>query len=146
MNWTGGRLHRHIKANTNEQVKTQKHHFAKARQETQYPRSIPQPTFSILGQFQSAPASTRSDPNHDFNGITSNARVGLSKVRDAVLVTGDSRVQGSNLTASIRDPRQALHTFSCPSLTCAAGRTQKQTLSTTSSMTFLTGQIGLVSQ
>jgi hypothetical protein len=146
MNWTGGRLHRHIKANTNEQVKTQKHHFAKARQEVQQPRSIPQPTLSILGQFQPAPTSTASNPNHEFNGITSNARVGFSKARDAVPVGGNSRVQGSNLAASIQDPRQALHTLSRASLTCAAGRTKKPTLSSTLSMTFLPVQIGLVSQ
>lgn len=144
MNWTGGRLHRHIKANTNEQVKTQKHHFAKARQEVQQPCSNPQPTLSILGKFQSAPTLTSSNPNRDSNGITDNARVGLSKVRDGVVVGGKSIVQGSNLAASIQDPRQALHTVFCASLTSTADRSKKPTLSTTLSMTFLPVRIGLV--
>src|SRR5271154_5310690 len=53
MNWVGGKLHRHSKANANAVVKTQKQHFAKARLEAQSGIAAPSPpAFSILdGRF-----------------------------------------------------------------------------------------------
>jgi hypothetical protein len=43
MNWTGGRLQRHSKANANATLKAQKQHFAKARLQQQNGRPEPSP-------------------------------------------------------------------------------------------------------
>lgn len=146
MNWTGGRLNRHIKANANERVRLQKQHFAKARQEIQYPSSATQPTFSILGQYQSAPSLTTSDFKHAHHRITSHARLGQSEILNPALIGANPRIRGSDQVASPQDLRQGLHTLSCPSLTCATGSNKTTTLSTTLSMIFLPVQTGLVSQ
>jgi len=51
MNWTGGRLQRHSKANANPQLKAQRQHFARARVQLQSGRSVPAPlSFSIVHQ------------------------------------------------------------------------------------------------
>lgn len=43
MNWTGGRLQRHSKANANTTLKTQRQHFAKARLQQQNGRALQSP-------------------------------------------------------------------------------------------------------
>lgn len=48
MNWTGGRLQRHSKANTNATLKAQKQHFAKARLQQHNGQSMPSPLSSTF--------------------------------------------------------------------------------------------------
>lgn len=43
MNWTGGRLQRHSKGNSNATLKAQKQHFAKARLQNHHARPAPSP-------------------------------------------------------------------------------------------------------
>jgi hypothetical protein len=50
MNWTGGRLQRHSKANANATLKAQKQHFAKARLQLQDGR--PEPSQLRLSPFK----------------------------------------------------------------------------------------------
>lgn len=52
MNWTGGHLHRHSKANSNTLLKSQKRHFAKARLRAQNTSSPSRPLISIHAQHQ----------------------------------------------------------------------------------------------
>ena len=50
MNWTGGKLHRHSKANANPLARAQKQHFARARLQAQRPRPArPSLNFSFVG-------------------------------------------------------------------------------------------------
>jgi len=147
MNWTGGRLHLHIKANTNEQVRKQKQHFAKARQEIQHPASTPHPVFSILGEFQSVANFTTSNLKHDYHRSTADARLGQSEPLSSSLTGDNPRIRESPV-ARLQDLRQGLHTLYRPSLTSVAGPNPNKTAtqSTPLSSIFLPGQTGLVSQ
>lgn len=137
MNWTGGRLHRHIKANTNAQVKTQKHHFAKARQDVRRTRVAPRPNFSILRDFQTASTRESGVSGCEPESTTSNPCVRVSKVKDPTLVGERSRNQKPHLNS-----RQGLTHPSQTRLTHAAGRVTTTTLSTTSSTTCSPVQTG----
>ena len=74
MNWTGGSLQRHSKANANTIIKKQKQHFAKARLQSRShhfrpPSSIssvpiPRPKNRLASKPQSSAASS---PNHDLS-------------------------------------------------------------------------------
>ena len=63
MNWTGGHLHRHSKANAKVLFKTQKQHFAKARQQSRSGRNAPSPfAFSILHPDSPQDSRNGADP------------------------------------------------------------------------------------
>ena len=65
MNWTGGRLHRHSKANANVLVKTQKQHFARARLQLQIGRPAPSLTFAILNGQTDDHGQVSKQPGYD---------------------------------------------------------------------------------
>ncbi|KIV97740.1 hypothetical protein PV10_01450 [Exophiala mesophila] len=65
MNWTGGHLNRHSKANSNTLLKSQKRHFAKARLREQGTSSPSRSSFSIHAQHQPAlPINQRGTSKH----------------------------------------------------------------------------------
>ena len=66
MNWTGGRLQRHSKANANPALKKQRHYFAKARLRLQNGNAPPSPpSLSIFKGFD--PAVPTIDPDNIHN-------------------------------------------------------------------------------
>ena len=65
MNWTGGRLQRHSKANANPALKKQRHYFAKARLRLQNGNAPPSPpSLSIFKGFDPAAPTVNTDNIH----------------------------------------------------------------------------------
>jgi hypothetical protein len=63
MNWTGGRLQRHSKANANAQVKAQKDYFARARIRQNTKASAPSPLHLSIA----APPEQQARPRHSLD-------------------------------------------------------------------------------
>ena len=78
MNWTGGRLRRHFKANANPALKNQRHYFAKARLRAQNGNTPPSPpSLSIFKGYD--PSIPTIDPNDIHNHEPPERRANGSK-------------------------------------------------------------------
>ncbi len=91
MNWTGGCLQRHSKANTNVTLKAQKQHFAKARLQQQNGQTVPSPlhfpTFKVPLTLSD---KVDRDPNRGVKRQRSPEAAGASIIKESNYRATDS--------------------------------------------------------
>ncbi len=106
MNWTGGRLQRHSKANANATRKAQKQHFAKARLQHQSGRPVPSPLqFSTFKVPLKQTGKVDQDQNRGIKRRKCPKELGMSHVCSILPVIDNGKASS--------EPRTKCRRFDC---------------------------------